>query len=1269
MRQLSRQAAAVRVQAIQTARARLQVVPGNAALTRNLLDAEQQWADHLSRAATVRVDTAATLWDLYGEGSTHWFHRLGKLQQGSQDIAAVHPHGRPAEVVQLTDAAGTQRAGHILADFYDPAKGGLFTVAATDPQAQQQLLAAVDSTLSPKAQQQCLGPSQDGSISLAEAAAALATMPRGKAPGSDGLSYEFYTACWAVMGQPLVDAFNSVFSSQQQQPQLSAVQRAGLIVLLYKGGGKNPADPDSYRPITLLNTDVKIIAKVLAMRMGPALDGVVDDTQTGFVPGRDIADNVLFHLEEVEYLAEVQQPGCILFLDFAKAYDKLDRPWLFMCMQRLGFPASTVRWVQLLLHGTTACITYNGGHCSRTFDVPSGCAQGSPLSPLLYVIAAQPLAARCRQVQRSPQFASVQLPDGTAAPCCHQHADDTTLHAASTASLKLLLNAAVEPYCSASGSQLSLSKCTGITLGSSQPIAGLDVVTGVPFAGPDQPVRHLGVLLNRSGAEQFAQKLYTERLKTITWRIRHWARYKLTMVGRCEVAKQVLASSLAYHVQFVMPAEGLLQAIHRKLTAFVVGMGALAAADTRQLQATPSQAVASLPKDMGGMGQVDVRAHALAMQAKVAARLLHPKRAPWKVLMAQSLERALPGLGVAVLVRRCKLPRYVGIRQRHRQHISAFAQVGLQRHVPHADMTRQQLRLELLVGNPSVGGAADGAMLTSKAQLPLPLRQYTTLGQAAPQLQGQPQQDGIVLPAQWVQQLKTVAPVPVSWQVHGSGRWVRQCTEGGQCIHFTVLPSQKLLLSNTLQAVPDPAAGWQDACVVDVKAPLHPVAVRTREEAAQRRQQQQQQQGQQQGQQHNTPQSSVPLPPVSQQLPGSQSQVPGQCWYLVGPWATTRVDPSVWGFGPLMGVLQFTVRGATRRLLQRQCSQRPGWRPGLGMMPRLWRNNAGDMAVQAAVQELEGRQKRTWQQMMGGSSNSQAGQQAEVTAQLSHAYLQPWMLPSPPRTHVRQRVAESAAVVTQQRQQQEQAQAAVTQPVANDLQDPLTGTVELPDRSTVPWLRAYSRVQDKRLPRAARVFGWRLLHNGLYIGADKVRHKPPGVCACQHLQCQQQQQPPLETLSHVFLECPVAVEVVSWFVRVWDRVQPGAVVPATPRVLMLDDDTAFAPAQGVRFLWTAMRLLLLQSLHVVRQQAAGQPGFTARAVVGRFVAVLKVEVDRDWSLMTTDIRGSAGVPLSWFRTHVPALDRDGFAAKWCANAVVATCGNGEYRFQLSAAGM
>jgi hypothetical protein len=124
--------------------------------------------------------------------------------------------------------------------------------------------------------------------------------------------------------------------------RLSETQRLGLITLIYKGwGGKPRGNPASYRPITLLNCDLKIVAKVLVRRLGPACVSV----KTTFVPGRGIADNVLLHLEEIDYVQEVQQPGCIVFLDFEVAYDRLNRAWLMRCMEAmqqhaLGAPAA-----------------------------------------------------------------------------------------------------------------------------------------------------------------------------------------------------------------------------------------------------------------------------------------------------------------------------------------------------------------------------------------------------------------------------------------------------------------------------------------------------------------------------------------------------------------------------------------------------------------------------------------------------------------------------------------------------------------------------------------------------------------------------------------------------------------------------------------------------------------------------------------------------------------------------------------------------------------
>jgi hypothetical protein len=302
---------------------------------------------------------------------------------------------------------------------------GLYRPSEVSVPAQDVLLGSVDKVMADDAARACLGPVEDGRLTEACLEKALADAASGKSPGSDGLPYEFYRALWGQVKGLVVAAFNEAFLSEGEQPQLHASALLGVIVLLYKQGGKPRDDPDSYRPITLLNCDVKLVAKVMARRFGVPLDSIIDGTQTAFVPGRFIGDNILYHMEAVEYFPVSNQSACFVGLDFAKAYDKVHRGWLRRCMAVLGVPALAIRWVELLLAGTRGLVMYNG-HLSRAFDVQAGCAQGSPLSPLLYVIAAQPLSSRCRQLLRQGLVSPLVLPGGLAAPPVHQHADDIT---------------------------------------------------------------------------------------------------------------------------------------------------------------------------------------------------------------------------------------------------------------------------------------------------------------------------------------------------------------------------------------------------------------------------------------------------------------------------------------------------------------------------------------------------------------------------------------------------------------------------------------------------------------------------------------------------------------------------------------------------------------------------------------------------------------------------------------------------------------------------
>jgi hypothetical protein len=113
-------------------------------------------------------------------------------------------------------------------------------------------------------------------------------------------------------------------------------------------------------------------------------------------------------------------------------------------------------------------------------------------------------------------------------------------------------------------------------------------------------------------------------------------------------------------------------------------------------------------------------------------------------------------------------------------------------------------------------------------------------------------------------------------------------------------------------------------------------------------------------------------------------------------------------------------------------------------------------------------------------------------------------------------------------------------------------------------------------------------------------------------------------------------------------VQPGAAVQANnPRLMLLDDCSAWAPPQDKAQLWTHLRLLMLDTLWQMRCSLhnGGAP-YTAQAMACSFKAKLQRQIRMDWARVGTDIRREAGVPASWLSGRDPTLTRQAFDAKW-----------------------
>ena len=202
-------------------------------------------------------------------------------------------------------------------------------------------------------------------IDKKEVLASLKKLSNSKAPGVDGLPVEFYKFFWQKIGDAYLDLLDECFLFKE----LPLSMRTSIITLIYKKEDRKLLK--NYRPISLLCADYKIIAKVFAERMKLVMHKVVKDDQTGFVPGRNINENIITFLEVQDHLQKHQKPGFAFLADIEKAFDSVCRDFLEASLRNLNFGDYFISWFLTLHNQSTAKIIING-FLSNAFPISSG---------------------------------------------------------------------------------------------------------------------------------------------------------------------------------------------------------------------------------------------------------------------------------------------------------------------------------------------------------------------------------------------------------------------------------------------------------------------------------------------------------------------------------------------------------------------------------------------------------------------------------------------------------------------------------------------------------------------------------------------------------------------------------------------------------------------------------------------------------------------------------------------------------------------------------
>ena len=358
----------------------------------------QEFSLDQARGAQVR---SRARWVEEGESSSAYFFRLEKTRKAESVVSSLKVGNRSVTSTEDLLAAAS--------DFYQ----NLYASCDTDSVVQDELLSNLSLSLSPDEADLC-----EGDLTVAECLKAVQGMAKNKIPGLDGLPAEFYLTFWSVLGSDLVDVLNCAF----RVGFLSVSQRRGLINLVFKADDRTLLK--NWRPISLLCVDYKIGSRAIAGRLLRVIDRVVSPDQSAGVPGRFIGENVAFVRDAIQYASDNDLPLAVLTLDQEKAFDCVDWNFLFCTLERLGFGPSFCKWVQTLYSGVQSSVIVNG-HLSEFFGLQRGVRQGCPLSPLLYVLVAETLAAT---LKACPRIKGLSLPAPLHSPSfLSQYADDTSI--------------------------------------------------------------------------------------------------------------------------------------------------------------------------------------------------------------------------------------------------------------------------------------------------------------------------------------------------------------------------------------------------------------------------------------------------------------------------------------------------------------------------------------------------------------------------------------------------------------------------------------------------------------------------------------------------------------------------------------------------------------------------------------------------------------------------------------------------------------------------